>query len=1083
MRLYRSNHLEQLALSLGGELSSQPLRDPFAAELLVVQSQGMADWVGLELADQLGLAAHLEALRPRQLVERLFRSVLGDASLRLDAWSRDKVAWVLVELLPEVAATEVGLPLQRWLGDEPDLSRLYPLARRVAYVFDQYVVYRYDMVSGWERGEGEGWQPALWRRLVQRLEGGHLVHLAQRFFTAAESGLRPARMPARLSLFGISTLPPLYLQVLAAVDGWTEVSMYQLAPSREFWADVRSPREIQLSLFGREPEFGDEAEAAHHLTQGNPLLARLGRVGRELQQSLEGWLDYEDDGLDRFVEPEGHGVLATLQADMLAVQHRGRDLPAQVIAAGDHSLTVHGCHAPVREVEVLRDQLLELLHRDPSLRPRDIVVMMPDLSVHGPLVEAVFGVERSDPTWLPYTLADRSLRQVNLVARALLALLELVGSRMRVGAVLDLLVHEPIRERFGLDEGQVEGLRTLVREAGVRWGLDAAHREAEGQPPYEANTWRFGLDRIVLGYALSAEQGFRGIVGLPDLEGGLIGVAERVAELHEELVASLMKLQRPRTLGAWRDDLSGLVTRLLDPAGRRFEEVQAVRSQLEVLARDAEAARYHGQVPLEVVRDLLEAALGDERQPGAFLRRGITFCEMLPMRAIPFRVVGLLGLSDGAFPRTDAKLGFDLIAASPRPGDRSKRYDDRYLVLEALLSSRDAVVVTYVSRSVKDNAVRPPSVVLAELLDVLDEGFITAEGEPARAHVVVEHPLQPFSPRYRPEPPSRRLFTYDATAAGGAEALQAVTERQPFLLRPLHTGELESVDVDELARFLRDAPRWFLRQRLGVSPPSDVTAESDREPWTLDPLERYAVGTAMLELRLQGLSAADTRAVLAGKGLLPLGELASCSLGRLVPVVEAIVAEAAPRLWEVEPVPRPLEVSIAGLQVTAEIDGLTASGRVEVGWRDVGRKAGRDLLGAWLRHLMLDVAGLGRPTEVFGRKGLDGAARARLRPTAGQGGLLLAELVELYKRGQEVPLPLHAEAAWKVRPAAVPDLDPARSVLEQQWRFDATSGEAWQQLLGGIDALVTPPAHLDLPRFTELALTLAAPLRLHLVRT
>lgn len=1083
IRLCRSNRTEALADALA-EIVATPLAPvpgeamALPPEHLVVQSRGMAQWVQLALAERHGVAAHLKVWQPRELVEHVLATTTG--AKVAPEWARERLTWKLLGLLPQLRHEAGFEPLRTWLEPVGEVGRTWQLAERIAHVFDQYAVYRPELVLGWSRGEGDTWQPKLWRRLEALLGRGHLTGVA-----ASPALAEPGALPARVLLFGLTSLPPLFLDVLGRLGEVSEVHLFQLSPSQEYWAEISSRRERIRALRGRTPDHGPEAEALLHLEEGHPLLAALGRVGRDLQYLLEARFDYVEDGVDRYVEPEGHGVLHTLQRQILHLQG-APDAERLPLPPEDGSFRVIGCHSPAREVEVLRDELLGLLRTVPGLRPRHIVVLMPDIAVHGPLIDAVFGVDPQDPGWIPYAVADRPVASGNEVAQGLLALLDRVGTRLAAPEVLDLLSLGAVRRRFHITEGDLPGLDTLVAESGIRWGANAAHREREDQPPIEAFTWRLGLDRLVLGHATSVALPQGGLVPWTDAEGEAARLVGLLVHFAEHTLGWIARLEAPRPAAAWAADLTELVGAWFAPEEERADDARRVREVLAAFAAEAEAAGFTEAVPLAVVRNRLDAALLQERRQGAFLRGGVTFCEMLPMRSIPARVVVLLGLSDQAFPRADGGVGFDLVRAHPRRGDRSKRDDDRYLVLEALLAARDAVRFTYVSRSVKDNEPLPPSVVLSDVLDALDAAFVPPEGlGAAREALTVEHPLQPFSTRYVVAS-SEALTTWDPAARAGARALLAPPLPEVrFLEGPIPPAQPpEEVDLGQLVRFLRDPVTWFLEQRLGVGRVQEEEGLAAREPLSLDALEESQLGARVLALRRQDLKWAEVSEIVRGEGLLPLGHLGNPVLGKVSERVDRLLRSAAPSLAQPMRAPVVVDLELEGLRVTGRVDELRAEARVTVRYVAISWKTGRHRIDPWVRHLALQVAeGPVRTTHVYGIDDEDD----RIGPVfslgpipADQARELLGGLVSLYRLGHAQPLPFHPDLAWdwlraheQKGPIA---LDLARRLLARQAELNPVVGTAWSRLVGG-EAGIVDEGPLS---FGGLSRSILGPLRLHL---
>ncbi|MGH7291879.1 MAG: exodeoxyribonuclease V subunit gamma, partial [Myxococcota bacterium] len=373
---------------------------------------------------------------------------------------------------------------------------------------------------------------------------------------------------------------------------------------------------------------------------------------------------------------------------------------------------------------------------------------------------------------IPNRFADRPVRADNEVAEAFTALLGLLRGRLTAAEVLDVLRRDPVRARFGIAGDDLELVRRWITETGVCWGIDADHRAAHDQPAADQNTWRFGLDRLLLGYAMPGDGLVQFGDALPydDLEGGEAVLLGRLADFCDALFTAQATLAAPRSPAGWRDELGRLLERLVARSPATAHQHELIRAGLATLAARAEAAGFAELLRLETV----QAQLDDELQRGAtahgFLSGGVTICELLPMRSIPFKLVCLLGMNDDAFPRQGRPLGFDRIAAQPRPGDRSVRDDDRYLFLEALLAARQQLVISYVGQRITDNQPLPPSVVVQELLDTIERTFVAPDGQTVAARIVVTHPLQPFSPRYF-RGAEDRLFSYSNAYRAGAAAL------------------------------------------------------------------------------------------------------------------------------------------------------------------------------------------------------------------------------------------------------------------------------------------------------------------------
>jgi exodeoxyribonuclease V gamma subunit len=1074
LSLYHAPDLETLG-ELATRLLAQPLADPFAPALVVVPSQGMGRWLTLELACKQGIAMQLEMQLPAKFVWDLSRTVLGSLPEQ-SAFSPTTLTWRLYGWLCETANLELAPRLAQYL-DGGDERRRLSLAAKIADVFDQYLLYRDDWLAAWERGEAldlgpdEAWQALLWRELTK---DGHphrarlLGDLLQRLYRDEPL----PDLPERLLVFGISSLPPHHLRVLDGLARHIDVVVCALNPSREAWGEIRDIRELarQLPNSGRlgsvaseEPGFNEASSSGvasqpsgaddWYLDVGHPLLASLGKQGRDFFDSLfsltasegsqEVGLYSEDEDL------HDDSLLHALQNDILRLRTR---LPGERIslAEDDRSLEVHIAHSPLREVEILHDQLLARFATDPALTPDQVVVLTPDIERYAPFIEAVFAPREGSPR-IPYSLADRSLRAEMPLIEAFLELLMLAQSRFAAEEILAWLEQPAIARRAGIESEDLPLLRDWLRDAGVRWGRDGSQRARLGLPAESAFTWRQGLDRLLLGFAAPPQLAgdHAPLLGehwpLDALEGARGQLLGRLVEFVERLGSLADQLARPRPLAEWADDLQVLIDTLFDE--RDAGDTLLLLSQACAALRDqAQAADLTRPIELELVHQQLSAALQQGGGASGFLTGAVTFCTMVPMRSLPFRVVCLLGLDDGAFPRRTPPSGFDLIGRHPRRGDRARRLDDRYLLLETLLSAREALYLSYVGRDPRDNAVLPPSVLLSEVLEAVDMTAVLADGAmPVSQKIFVAHPLQPFSPRNFGDGLCAG-FSLPWFRAAQRLAEPPQTQAQPFASLLAEPDEAWlTIEPSQLLQCFRNPPRFLLEQRLGLRLADDQESLASDEPFDLEMPAWNGLRRLSLRAMEHGWSDEDERRMACAAGWLPTGELGQALWGKLRGPVRAF----APRLFELRPdaVPEPLpvDITLAGVRVHGWLDGVTPAGLF--GWK-LGRLGEWDLPPFWLRHLLLNLSatpGIERNSLM-----LSPAGDWQLRPLA-NAAQLLEPWLAAYRCAIREPLPLlprssHAFARGYREPSRGSEpLDCARKRAREAWlgaEFSPIAAEA-----------------------------------------
>ena len=913
--LIQGNRLEALRGLLTTWLRRHPLH-PLENEVILVQSNGIGQWLKLALAagpddatsdsGGCGIAAAIDLMLPGRFLWQVYRALLGDLP-ETSAYDKAPLGWRFYRLLgdldalAETADAQAALaPLRGFLSADGNARRRHQLAERLADLYDQYQVYRADWLDAWQRGEdiltrpngtrapvpeAARWQPLIWRRLVRELTaldrpGGPDGELSRaeihaRFLSQAESlspATRPLELPRRVIVFGISSLPRQTIEVLEAIAPAAQVMLFVHNPSQHYWGDIVEGTELFRRAYRRlsarkMPEALD-ANALHQ--HGHPLLAAWGKQGRDYIRLLD---EHDDRAqyeahfaaqslkIDLFESPGDTTLLRQLQDDILELRplDERQELKTVIDPRVDRSLEFLVAHGPQREIEILHDQLLDAFavaeRAGAPLAPRDILVMVPDIATYAPHIEAVFGrLAYDDPRRIPFHIADQGQRQRNPLVVGLEALLDLPRARLSVSELLDLLDIPALRARFGLRESDLPRLRQWVAGANVRWGLDAAQRAGLGLPDgLEQNTWRFGLKRMLLGFAADDSgpwlevEPYEEVGGLEAaLVGPLAAVLERLGHYGSEL-----KIARPAA------DWATLIAHLLDDCFSAADATDELilgrlRDALEQWQRDGERGGLGTEpLPLEVVRDSLLAGLDEPTLTQRFLAGAVNFATLMPMRAIPFRQIWLLGMNDGDYPRARRPADFDLMANDYRPGDRSRREDDRYLFLEALLSARERLVVGWVGRSIQDDSERPPSVLVGQLRDHLATGWRLApeaatdptadtSGRALVAALTTVHPLQPFSRRYFEPGRPARLFTHahEWREPHRAPAPESGPERPPRLGPPVFDGPIQ---LAALGRFLRHPVKTFYTQRLLAHLDRDIERRADAEPFDIDKLTSWGL--------------------------------------------------------------------------------------------------------------------------------------------------------------------------------------------------------------------------------------------------
>jgi exodeoxyribonuclease V gamma subunit len=1154
LAMIHSDRMEDLRSALMGWIKANPL-PPFENEIILVQSNGIRQWLRMGFASNevLGISADTDFLLPSPFIWQCYRAVLDAERVpRSSPFDRAPLIWRIYRQIPDRIAKdpERYATLKRFLERNPHPIKPYQLALQLADLFDQYQVHRSDWLLDWAEGKDilkkreEGtasldippdqrWQPDFWRALIEDLGEHWEINSRSRLHTKFISRLHeiadqgepiPPGLSRRIIIFGISSLPRQVLETLAALSRVCQVLYFVHNPCRYYWADIIEGKELlseSSRRFAKKEGFPSVLEDQDLHRFGNPLLASWGKQGRDYVKLLDEWDDlatsqkiFKND-INLFSEdlPDASSLLQQVQNGILELL----PLPSEAertrpIGKDDDSITFHVAHSPQREIEILHDQLLRIFDQKEdspsSIQPRDVIVMLPDIDRYAPHIEAVFGQQpdpsiENPPPAIPYSIADRKTRGHDPICKAMEALLDLPASRFAASEILDLLEVEALQRRFGLKVPDVSLLQRWIRDAGIRWGIDVEHRsEGEFHAPIDPtlslnqNTWDFGFKRLFLGYAMGHGDAFEGITPYPEI-GGMEGpILGALRDLLNSLQSLRDRLKAEAIPEAWVALFKELIDAFFQPQGSEEERsVALLRETLDQWYRQVAEAGLTTSLPLAIVKEAWISKLDEPRLTQRFLGGSVNFCTLMPMRSIPFKVVCLLGMNAADFPRLQPQRTFDLLQTpnTYRPGDRSRRDDDRYMFLEALLSASERLLISWVGRNIRDHSERQASVLVNQLRDHLAGGW-HLEGDEAPEkripagkrllhHLTTEYPLQPFSARYF-DSADERLFTYSnewARTHGEAQSHQDETA-------PLPPPDIEStLDLKALARFLKNPSQHFLNQRLNVYFERGESVGDDDESFVFTNLNVYTIGEKVFE-SLDALKDDSEDGIfkkvlskVRQEGQFPLGASGDLVQDHLEITLQTILDEEA-RLkaeWP-EVLDQPLELpplhfkTESGLERTLE-DWLFhlrrhASGEdryalIERTPSKIYQKSKprlEKLLSLWVRHLAAHAGGLSLSSYLIGVDGLIALPALTSREKA---LAHLTAIVQAFDVGLSAPLPIAPQSAFaaleKSESASEARLNAIRGAYEGNILFDGEVGRSpyLRRTYPSLEALLEASVH------------------------
>lgn len=1004
LNTYISNNQEVLIDRLA-QNTSQPLSSPLKSEIFITQHIGMNHYLSTKLAEKHGICSNIHFSYPNAFIYDLLKQTNPDLPEK-SPFETDILTWKIMKILPFCIKKEIFKPLASYLSDGSEI-KAFQISKKIADVFDKYIIFRPSMLKGWEKGalshknREEKWQAELWQLLIKDAGPLYRAKLVDNLYHQLKNTPESAKMlPERIEIFGISVLPPFHLNFFERISKYTQVDLFLLNPCRKYWSDILSQKEVsKRTKTGADPE-------EDYLFQGNPLLSSLGTSGREFFDLL---LDTNCHERQLFRNIKEISMLKTLQSQILNLKEQDKKIG---IKTDDTSIQVHSCHSPMREIEVLHDQLLFMFENNKELRPHDIIVMTPDINIYSPFIRAVFDSPENENQKIPFSISDVSLLSGNSIINTFLSLLDLSRGRFGVTEVIPILESPAVRKKFCFSETDISLIKSWLEETRIRWGIDKENKTRLGLPPFPQNTWQTGLDRLLLGYAMPGQDRdmFESILPYDEIEGASAQTLGRFLKFTDSLFSISKELSLSKGLRQWSSALIEILKIFFEPDDENRQKMRSLTETVLELENIQTLSGFNNMLTLETIREHLKTLLNQKSSSSGFMIGSVTFCAMESSRSIPTKVICLVGMNDGTFPRLSYEPGFNLLSAKPQACDPSSKNEDRYLFLEALMSASEKLYISYIGQHVRDNSIIPPSVIVSELMDYLEETFIHSEEE-LRDHLLAKHPLQPFSPDYFVKESS--LYSYSRENLKCAKALSESINTDTSFIEdslPLPEEEFKTVDIRNLTTFFANPAKFLLQKRLNLSLDIQEEAFEDRENFTLKGLEKYLIDQALLNGLSFGLSREDLFKLAEASGTLPHG-----SVGKSV--YETAFNTVSDFLKSIELLTKckeacivPLDINLGGFRLKGNIGNFYENRLVKYRYAKIKPK---DNLSAWIEHLALGIAAHNKNAYSI----LSGLSVKRMfeawefNPPDNSEAVLL-DLLNLYYKGLTIPLPFFPEASF-----------------------------------------------------------------------
>lgn len=828
--------------------------DPFAPLWCITQTEGIQRWLNLYCAQENGIMANCKYLFPVRFLQTI-ATLLGEKQYFID----EILTWNIYKFLPLL---EEHHPILRsYTQKNPNqfqdvAFRQYQLATQLTPIFNRYMSYRCQMLSQWQQHETcfandphEAWQAELWNLLLQEDPSpiGGAYTILQKALTQPNQ-LRhdfqqiKEQLPPRLIIFGVSELPEIYMDIFKLLAEVIDIRLYYLTPCLDFWGDINK----------RDDE-------------DNFLLASWGNLGKTFHNALieRDLIDYVDSS-DLSNEPTQPTLLRQLQTS-IATRQKIANLS---IASDDQSLQIVSHYSRLREVEGLKDFILKKFREIPDLRGEDILIISPNIGNYVHEIHAVFDYSE---TKIPYTIADRSQIDIDPIAKSILKLFELAKSNFQVSGLFDFLQMPPILEHFDLESDDVEKIYSWLMEANIRWGKDQRDI-AENLGIYDeklisrcpdVTTWHAGFERLLLGLLLGGAETneFSQIAQVPIAveDRILLGKFKKICDTIFNLCKKIKQCTHPTFSDEteetrrdsslnWRGLFSEITSSLLSNATSFQQELINTEKSISHLTYRWFHSGIKNRIPAIIAEYAVKQHFAQASGFGGLLRGKVTFCQFMPMRTIPAKLICMLGMNDGDFPRQDIQPGFDLSAHVHDKhgnliigGNKTNSNTDRYLFLETFMAARETLYISYLGKDDITNKTKMPSIVIQDLLNILETAGVD------KATFLTAHPLYPYDLSYFTQKPPQSFSHLNFEVASELQTQQRIGGID-WTTTSLPLPTQYEIELDELLQFFKQPTKFFIKKCLGITHYnfSEKVLE-DNEPNTLEPLDLYRLGQRIFD--------------------------------------------------------------------------------------------------------------------------------------------------------------------------------------------------------------------------------------------
>jgi len=964
IKLILSNNYNILADKLSSNLHENS--NPFQKQSIIVQTEGMQKWLSLKISDNNSVFGNFDFIGVNNFFRRLYYILLdfeddlcsnrntenkGIGSSLFNSrgnglYRKESLKWIIYNILKENVTSDNALKdIKEYLketdsakGSKIDYHKMFQLSNRLADLYDQYLIHRWEVIEKWSKDEFyytskessddllklEKWQKKIWlyiKEILGNIEPDK-IEIRRFILNKLNSNINNQKLIDRIKniigskipLFGFSIIPEYYLQILNVLSSFIKIPFYLMSPSDGYWYDIKKQKEIDKTELNSLLKNGIDPELLH-LSIGNPILAEMGTTGKDffnLLLNLEDDIDLQNEE-NEYVnyESDNQTILETIKQDILELKKINKEEDKRVFSyKTDNSIKIVSCSSKLREVEILKDYILDIFdnnkNNNKKISATDILVLAPDIEDYSSFIDLLFSntiqSKYNGNYKIPYSISSKSFSASNISASVLIEILKISSGKVLSSEIISIIDTIPVKNKFLLTDEDISTIKKWVDQTGIRWGIDSNHREKVDNISYEENSWSKGLTQLLAGYSMFEEKGmsFLNIIPSNFINSGnseLLGKFIEITNIIFSIVNQNSKNNK-KTISNWADYINKLCDNLFSDGYtdesysgvdelrnniNNFDRIFSIPEELNEKNIAIEKIK-NSEIEFSIIsKEIINSLTINQNKDERFMHRGITFSNLVPMRSIPFKVVCILGMNQDKFPRINKNSDIDLISLDPKIGDRTIRDNDLYLFLDTLLSAQETLYISYIGKSIVDNTEKLPSAPVSSLIDYIENSFkIVDEKKKIVDELVVEHPLQPFSTRYQMKN-EEKLETYnDSYSIKNTWKNKNLTDNNLIKGLPKinfntivnSNSNYEKLTNKDLINFFKNPSKFYYTNKFLLSSQfSDIDEPlKDRENYEKDNLVEYHITKTLVETLVKNDDMNWIKKKIKSEGNLPYGK-------------------------------------------------------------------------------------------------------------------------------------------------------------------------------------------------------------------